>query len=190
VKREDVKGGPATSTCTKSDISHSRNDVQGFLRRAPAGEGAEAHDFQPGEGAAWAKARRPAVPQPGVVAISFSRPPPQWGGLDLDSRSSGCARLGGGVGPPLGVRVGVSEGLVACSSESLSTSVGLGRYWAAPWHLARAVRKRFRGAALSASMFIVEGTHRGTRHLQVAEPRRRGASVVDRPLGGSHLGWV
>ena len=31
--------------------------------------------------------------------------PPQWGGLDLDSRSSGCARLGGGVGPPLGVVV-------------------------------------------------------------------------------------
>ena len=27
------------------------------------------------------------------------------GGLDLDSRSSGCARLGGGVGPPLGVVV-------------------------------------------------------------------------------------
>ena len=32
-------------------------------------------------------------------------PPPQWGGLDLDSRSSGCARLGGGVGPPLRVVV-------------------------------------------------------------------------------------
>ena len=27
------------------------------------------------------------------------------GGLDLDSRSSGCARLGGGVAPPLGVVV-------------------------------------------------------------------------------------
>ena len=35
--------------------------------------------------------------------IFFFLPPPQWGGLDLDSRSSGCARLGGGVGPPLGV---------------------------------------------------------------------------------------
>ena len=34
----------------------------------------------------------------------FSRPPLS-GGLDLDSRSSGCARLGGGVGPPLGVVV-------------------------------------------------------------------------------------
>ena len=32
-------------------------------------------------------------------------PPPSVGGLDLDSRSSGCARLGGGVGPPLGVVV-------------------------------------------------------------------------------------
>jgi len=31
--------------------------------------------------------------------------PPSVGGLDLDSRSSGCARLGGGVGPPLGVVV-------------------------------------------------------------------------------------
>ena len=27
------------------------------------------------------------------------------GGLDLDSRNSGCARLGGEVGPPLGVVV-------------------------------------------------------------------------------------
>jgi len=32
-------------------------------------------------------------------------PPPSVGGLDLDSRSSGCARLGGEVGPPLGVVV-------------------------------------------------------------------------------------
>ena len=31
--------------------------------------------------------------------------PPLSGGLDIDSRSSGCARLGGGVGPPLGVVV-------------------------------------------------------------------------------------
>ena len=37
--------------------------------------------------------------------IFFTPPPPQWGGLDLDSRSSGCARLGGEVGPPLGVVV-------------------------------------------------------------------------------------
>jgi len=36
--------------------------------------------------------------------IPFSAPP-SVGGLDLDSRSSGCARLGGGVGPPLGVVV-------------------------------------------------------------------------------------
>jgi len=32
-------------------------------------------------------------------------PPPSVGGLDLDSRRSGCARLGGEVGPPLGVVV-------------------------------------------------------------------------------------
>ena len=31
-------------------------------------------------------------------------PPPQWGGLDLGSDNSGCARLGGSkVPPPLGV---------------------------------------------------------------------------------------
>ena len=36
---------------------------------------------------------------------NFPRPPLSGGGLDLDSRSSGCARLGGGVGPPLGVGV-------------------------------------------------------------------------------------
>jgi len=42
---------------------------------APAGEGAEAHDLQPGEVfrvSAWAKARRPAGPQPGVVAMCSS----------------------------------------------------------------------------------------------------------------------
>ena len=35
----------------------------------------------------------------------IARPPPQWGRLDLASRSSGCARLGGEVAPPLGVVV-------------------------------------------------------------------------------------
>ena len=33
----------------------------------------------------------------------FPRPPTSVGGLDLDSRSSGCAHLGSEVGPPLGV---------------------------------------------------------------------------------------
>ena len=34
----------------------------------------------------------------------FSCPPPQWGGLDLGSDNSGCARLGGSKVPsPLGV---------------------------------------------------------------------------------------
>ena len=51
---------------------------------------------------------------------SFSRPPPQWGGLDLHSRSSGCARLGGEVGPPLGVVV--EEGLGA---ESIKVGLAL-----------------------------------------------------------------
>ena len=40
---------------------------------------------------------RPCCP----LCACFCYPPPQWGGLDLDSRSSGCARLGGGVGPLL-----------------------------------------------------------------------------------------
>jgi len=41
----------------------------------------------------------------GHIKRDLSRPPPSVGGLDLDSRSSGCARLGGEVGPPLGVVV-------------------------------------------------------------------------------------
>jgi len=50
-------------------------DVRSFLRRVPAGEGAEAHDLKPGEVfrvSAWAKARRPVGPQPGVVAMCSS----------------------------------------------------------------------------------------------------------------------
>ena len=43
--------------------------------------------------------------QPPDTEAQFSTPPPQWGGLDLDSRNSGCARLGGEVGLPLGVVV-------------------------------------------------------------------------------------
>ena len=38
-----------------------------------------------------------------LISLFFT--PPLSGGLDLDSRSSGCARLGGEVGPPLGVVV-------------------------------------------------------------------------------------
>ena len=52
----------------------------------------------------------------------FTPPPPQGGGLDLDKRSSGCARLGGGVGPPLGV---VVEGYfgAATPARGLVTSI-------------------------------------------------------------------
>jgi len=46
-----------------------------------------------------------AVVPPPSAPTSFFAPPPSVGGLDLDSRSSGCARLGGEVGPPLGVVV-------------------------------------------------------------------------------------
>ena len=50
----------------------------------------------------------------------FTPPPPQWGGVDLDSRNSGCARLGGGVGPPLGVVVEeVAVLVVFVESEAL-----------------------------------------------------------------------
>jgi len=81
---------------------------------------------------AWAKARwpeSPAGPQPGVVAMSSS------------------------------ARVGVGEGLVACSSESISTPGDLGHYWAAQWHLARAVGKRFRGCR--AKRLYVYNLHSG-----------------------------
>jgi hypothetical protein len=37
--------------------------------------------------------------------VHFFPAPPLSGGLDLDSRNSGCARLGGEVGPPLEVVV-------------------------------------------------------------------------------------
>jgi len=56
----------------RAEFSLARSGGRG---RAPAGEGVEAHDHQPGEAlnvSAWAKARRPAGPQPGVVAMSFS----------------------------------------------------------------------------------------------------------------------
>ena len=43
-----------------------------------------------------------ASTQRSTILMDF-QPPPSVGGLDLDSRSSGFARLGGGVGPPLGV---------------------------------------------------------------------------------------
>ena len=51
------------------------------------------------------------------------------GGLDLDSRSSGCARLGGGVGPPLGVVVEevAVEGLLITTPEATNTASGFNR---------------------------------------------------------------
>ena len=51
----------------------------------------------------------------------FRAPPPSVGVLDLDSRSSGCARLGGGVGPPLGV---VVEEVAVLALFSCPPSVG------------------------------------------------------------------
>ena len=37
------------------------------------------------------------------MAVFFTPPPPSVGGLDLNSSNSGCARLGNGVAPHLGV---------------------------------------------------------------------------------------
>jgi len=37
------------------------------------------------------------------TSTSIPSPPPQWGGVDLNSSNSGYARLGSGVAPPLGV---------------------------------------------------------------------------------------
>ena len=56
------------------------------------------------------------------VFLFFTPLPPQWGGLDLDSRSSGCARLGGGVGPPLGV---VFLFLFLCLCEHYTTYLAM-----------------------------------------------------------------
>ena len=38
-----------------------------------------------------------------VKTLILVPPPPHWGGLDLNSNNSGCACLGSGVVPPLGV---------------------------------------------------------------------------------------
>ena len=108
-----------------------RGDVRRSLRRAAAGEGAEAHDLQPGEvfGAcrrgheargrevcspapwrcvhrrvsAWGKARWPAGPQPGVVAMRSSA---RWPAGPQPGVVAMCSSA----------RFGVGEGAVACSS--------------------------------------------------------------------------
>ena len=51
----------------------------------------------------------------------------------------------------------VSASAKARRLAALSTSGGLGRYWAAQWHLARAVGKRFRGCR--AKRLCVHSTH-------------------------------
>ena len=42
-------------------------------------------------------------------------PPPQWGGLDLNSSNRGCARLGSEVAPPLGVVIDEVVAFLMCS---------------------------------------------------------------------------
>jgi len=68
------------------------------------------------------------------ASLRFS-PPPSVGGLDLDSRSSGCARLGGEVGPPLGV---VVEEVAVSLVSSFSFSVFFCLFvFSFTWNLAR-----------------------------------------------------
>jgi len=58
--------------CSAARSAARRRAKFSSARRAPAGKGTEAHDLQPGEVfgvSAWAKARQPAGPQPGVVAM-------------------------------------------------------------------------------------------------------------------------
>jgi len=70
---EVLFGSTARSAARRhAEFSSARAGGRG---RAPAGEGAEARDLQPGEVfdvLAWAKARRPTGPQPGVVAMCSS----------------------------------------------------------------------------------------------------------------------
>ena len=93
--------------------------------RAPAGEGAKAHDLQPGEVfgvSAWAKAR-------GGLQVHN---PASWRCVPCCVSAWAKARLPESpAGPQPGVvamsssaRVGVAEGLVACGSSALG---GLGR---------------------------------------------------------------
>jgi len=61
VKREDVKGGPATSTCTKSGSSHSRN-------QGPAGVGDGDEPSMPSAGATTGKGGQFRSPRPQGMA--------------------------------------------------------------------------------------------------------------------------
>ena len=56
----------------------------------------------------------------------------------------------------------VSAWARALRPEALSTPGGLGRYWAAQWHLARAVGKRFRGCRAKRLYVHMAQTHKPT----------------------------
>ena len=73
-------------------------------------------------------------------------PPPSVGGLDLDSRNSGCARLGGEVGPPLGVVVEEVAVLVVLSSSSVGIATPFAPRCAEPWMMMSRARSRRRRA--------------------------------------------
>ena len=63
-----------------------------------------------------------------ILIVTPFHAPPQWGGLDLGSNNSGCARLGGSkVPPPLGVIKGKL-------SSWLSSSVGIAAHTFGPRH--------------------------------------------------------
>ena len=73
-------------------------------------------------------------------------------------------------------RVGVGEG---AGLAALLTSGGLGRYWAAQWHLARAVGKRFRGCRAQEKYTKAAG-----RRRQGGRRPRRAAAAGRPPLQG------
>ena len=119
------------------------NDVRSSLRRAPVGEGAEAHDLQPGEvfglsrGRKRAAACRSTTRRRGDVFLGACRRGRRLGSLNhLQVYSLASWRC---------LPRRVSAWAKTLWPVVLSTSGVLGRYWAAQWHLARAVGKRFRG---------------------------------------------
>ena len=83
---------------------------------------------------------------------------------------------------------------------ALSTSGGLGRYWAAQWHLARAVGKRFRGCRakrlylhykllyiyIDSRRIAVERAIAGLWAMRGSKRRKFGGGQV-RPLTPMHL---
>jgi len=138
-----AKRGEVCSPATSGVLfgSAARSAARRRAEFSSAGEGAEAHDMQPGEVfgvSAWAKARRPAGPQPGVVFLGASRRGRRLGGLSS-----------------LQVHSPASWRCLPRRASAWAKAWWLVALSAAQWHLARAVGKRFRGAAQNVSMFML-----------------------------------